>query len=85
MASMFCAILFIKNASNANKYTAGTAVYRAGDDEFVEYKFKAFRSEFTPLVKEICDNQTLYNLPVSPVIGIFTGPIQDPAITENGQ
>ncbi|CAG8596077.1 21887_t:CDS:2 [Gigaspora margarita] len=34
MASMFITVSFIKNASNANKYTAGTAVYRAGDDEF---------------------------------------------------
>ncbi|RIB03088.1 hypothetical protein C2G38_2226075 [Gigaspora rosea] len=119
MASMFCAISFIKNASNANKYTAGTAVYRARDDEFVKYKFKAFRSEFTPLVEEIWqntialiigrfafekdelnvtinqyvplnistlgDNPTVYDLPVSPAFGVFTAPIQDPAITENGQ
>ncbi|CAG8615625.1 23068_t:CDS:2, partial [Gigaspora rosea] len=119
MASMFCAISFIKNASNANKYIAGTAVYRAGDDEFIEYKFKAIHSEFTPLVEEIWqntialiirrfafekdelnvtinqyvplnistlgDNPTLYDLPISPTLGIFTGPIQDPAITENGQ
>ncbi|RIB09333.1 hypothetical protein C2G38_2209233 [Gigaspora rosea] len=33
MASMFCAISFIKNASNANKYTAGTAVYRASQKD----------------------------------------------------
>ncbi|CAG8762336.1 23232_t:CDS:1, partial [Gigaspora rosea] len=44
---------FIKNASNANKYMAGTAVYRAGDNEFVKYKFNTFHSEITLLVEEI--------------------------------
>ncbi|CAG8528395.1 6851_t:CDS:2 [Racocetra fulgida] len=53
MASMFCAISFVKEISTPNKFTSGTAIYRAGDDEFVEYKFKAFRSEHTPLIEEI--------------------------------
>ncbi|CAG8731451.1 13201_t:CDS:2, partial [Racocetra fulgida] len=45
MSSMFCAVSFIKDITTATKYTAGTAVYRAGDDEFIEYKFKAFYLE----------------------------------------
>lgn len=53
MSSMFCAISFIKDVTTANKFTAGTAVYRAADDEFIEYKFKAFCSEHTPLIEEI--------------------------------
>ncbi|CAG8699204.1 9352_t:CDS:2 [Dentiscutata erythropus] len=116
MASVFCAISFIKTFSNANKFTAGVAIYRVGDDKFVEYKFKAFRSEYTTLIEKIYQNNialiigrfafekeelnitinqyvllnvstlgddtTIYDLPVAPAFGIFTAPIQDPAITE---
>ncbi|CAG8482428.1 44930_t:CDS:2 [Gigaspora margarita] len=119
MASVFCAISFIKNITNLNKYVAGTAIYRMENDDFVEYKFKAFRTEFTPLVEEIWekmialiigqfaiennelnitinqyvvlniatlgDEPTAYDLPIAPAFGIFTAPIQDPAVSENNQ
>ncbi|CAG8801734.1 10900_t:CDS:2, partial [Racocetra fulgida] len=110
------AISYIKCSSNANKYTTGTAIYRAGEDEFVEYKFKAFRSElieeiwektiasiigrfaiendelnitvnqYIPLnISALGDELMIYDLPVAPAFGIFTAPVQDPAVTENDQ
>ncbi|CAG8688109.1 22245_t:CDS:2 [Gigaspora margarita] len=119
MASIFCAVSFIKTISNANKFTTGIATYRAGDDEFVEYKFKAFQSEDTPLIGEIWkkqialiigrfaiqndelnitinqyiplnisslgDEPSIYDLPIAPAFGVFTAPIQDPTVIENGQ
>ncbi|CAG8726709.1 7226_t:CDS:1, partial [Gigaspora rosea] len=57
MASIFCAVSFIKTIFNANKFTAGIAIYRAGEDEYVEYRFKAFQSEDTPLIGEISKKQ----------------------------
>ncbi|KAF0365684.1 hypothetical protein F8M41_013714 [Gigaspora margarita] len=56
MSSTFCAISFIKNISKASKYTTGIAIYRAREDEFTEYKFKAFHSEPSPLLEEIWKN-----------------------------
>ncbi|KAF0497283.1 hypothetical protein F8M41_020747 [Gigaspora margarita] len=56
MSSTFCAISFIKHISNASKYMTGIAIYRAGKDEFTEYKFKAFHSEPSPLLEEIWKN-----------------------------
>ncbi|CAG8758443.1 6898_t:CDS:2, partial [Racocetra persica] len=65
MASMFSTVFFVKDNSTSNKYTTSVAIYRAGDDEFIEYKFKAFRMDSS--------------------FWILNPPIQDPAITENGQ
>ncbi|CAG8598659.1 660_t:CDS:2, partial [Gigaspora rosea] len=43
-------------------------------------------NQYVPLnISTLGDDPTVYNLPVSSAFGIFTGPIQDPAITENGQ
>ncbi|CAG8812337.1 28182_t:CDS:2, partial [Gigaspora margarita] len=95
MASIFCAISFIKNITNLNKYVAGTAIYRTENDDFIEYKFKAFQTEFTPLITinqyivlniaTLGDEPTAYNLPIALTFGIFIAPVQDPAITKNNQ
>ncbi|KAF0374961.1 hypothetical protein F8M41_012824 [Gigaspora margarita] len=53
MSSIFCAISSIKNLSRSDKICSGSAVYRTGTDDFVEYKFKAFRFSDTTLVEEI--------------------------------
>ncbi|RIB02259.1 hypothetical protein C2G38_2228333 [Gigaspora rosea] len=77
MASIFCAVSFIKTISNANKFIAGIAIYRAGDNEFVEYRFKAFRSEDTSLVGEIWKKQ------IALVIGQFAIKTDEINITIN--
>ncbi|CAG8759915.1 29050_t:CDS:2, partial [Racocetra persica] len=92
------------------------AIYRAGEDEFVEYKFKAFHSElieeiwekaialiigrfaiendklnitinqYVPLnISALGNKVMIYDLPVALAFGIFTAPVQDPAVTENDQ
>lgn len=53
MASIFCAISFVKTVTGSDKICSGNAVYRTGIDEFVEYKFKAFRFSDMTLVEEI--------------------------------
>ena len=64
MTSMFCAVSYIKNVSGV-KVRTGTAIYRTGEDEFVEYTFKAFFSDEPSLVEEISKTS------VSLVIGRF--------------
>ncbi|CAG8811917.1 1756_t:CDS:2, partial [Gigaspora margarita] len=77
MASMFIAVLFIKNVSNTNKYIAGTTVYRAGNDKFL------IINQYIPLnISTTSDDSTVYDLPVTPAFGIFTGLFQDSAITK---
>ncbi|CAG8734739.1 20260_t:CDS:1, partial [Gigaspora rosea] len=53
MTSIFCAISYIKSVGGSDKICHGSAVYRTGIDEFVEYKFKAFRFSETTLVEEV--------------------------------
>ncbi|CAG8453972.1 16780_t:CDS:2 [Cetraspora pellucida] len=65
MSSIFCAISFIKNVTGTTKICNGTAVYKTGSNDFVEYKFKAFRLSETSLVEEITKSS------ISLVIGRF--------------
>ncbi|CAG8589040.1 17994_t:CDS:2 [Gigaspora rosea] len=53
MTSIFCAISYIKNVTGSDKICHGSAVYRTGIEEFVEYKFKAFGFSETTLVEEV--------------------------------
>ncbi|CAG8498003.1 21902_t:CDS:2 [Cetraspora pellucida] len=55
MTSIFCAISFIKSVSGSNKCRIGSAIYRTAIDEFMEYKFKAFYSEESSLIKELTE------------------------------
>jgi len=64
MASIFCAVSYIKNVSGV-KVRTGTAIYQTEEDKFVEYTFKAFFSDEPSLVKEISKTS------VSLVIGHF--------------
>ncbi|RIB21444.1 hypothetical protein C2G38_2243955 [Gigaspora rosea] len=53
MTSTFCAISFIKNVSGSSKCCSGTAVYRTSINDYVEFRYKAFRFGENTLVKEI--------------------------------
>ncbi|CAG8564662.1 9193_t:CDS:2, partial [Gigaspora rosea] len=100
MTSIFCAISFIKTISNANKFIAGIAIYRAGDDEFVEEiwkkqialiigRFAIENDELNPICPFkyfiLGDEPSIYDLPIAPAFGVFTAPIQDPTVIKNGQ
>ncbi|CAG8750426.1 17096_t:CDS:2 [Dentiscutata erythropus] len=57
MASIFCAISFIKSVfvSSSGKYCTGSAVYRTETTEFAEYKFKTFYMGESSLIEELTE------------------------------
>ncbi|CAG8736413.1 1259_t:CDS:2 [Dentiscutata erythropus] len=92
MSSIFCVVSFVKDVTTANKFTAGTAIYRSGDDDLIEEIWKknivliVTFNQYIPLnIFSLGDEPTIYDLPIAPAFGFFSAPIQDSAITENGQ
>ncbi|CAG8566385.1 10491_t:CDS:2 [Gigaspora rosea] len=65
MTSTFCAISFIKNVSGSSKCCSGTAVYRTSINDYVEFRYKAFRFGENTLVKEITQSS------ISLIVGRF--------------
>ncbi|RIB26483.1 hypothetical protein C2G38_2267160 [Gigaspora rosea] len=59
MTSTFCAISFIKNVSGSSKCCSDTAVYRTSINDYIEFRYKAFRFGENTLVGEITQSSTV--------------------------
>ncbi|CAG8773858.1 10365_t:CDS:2, partial [Dentiscutata erythropus] len=67
MASIFCAISFIKSVfvTSSEKYCTRSAVYRTATNEFAKYKFKAFYMKESSLIEELTEKT------ITMIIGCF--------------